>query len=114
MQQYVELLDEAPRNVPGATLKKMFDAMKRHVVLAKIAGVPIKPKHHLVLHLVARTGKHGNPRYYATFKDEGINKLLKHVGQAAHRSVWEVRVFVHFGKVEDIRLGKRKHMSFDL
>ena len=114
MQQYFELLDEAPRNVPAATLQKMYDAMKRHIILAKLAGVPLKPKHHLVLHLVARTAKHGNPGYYATFTDEGINKLLKHVGQAAHRSVWEVRVFVHFGKVEDIRLGKRKHMSFDL
>ena len=51
MQQYFELLGEAPRNVPGATLQKMFDAMKRHVVLAKIAGVPIKPKYHLVLHV---------------------------------------------------------------
>jgi hypothetical protein len=113
MQEYFVLLDESPILVPAATLQKMYDAMKRHIILAKLAEVPMKPKHHLVLHLVARTARHGNPGYYATFTDEGINKLLKHVGQAAHRSVWEVRVFLHFGKVEDIRHGKRKHLSFD-
>ncbi len=76
--------------------------------------MPLKPKHHLVLHLVSRTAKHGNPGYYATFTDEGINKILKLVGQAAHRSVWEVRVFLHFGKAEDVRHDKRKHLSHDL
>lgn len=113
MQQYFDLLDESPRNVPAATLQAMYDAMKRHIILARRAGTPLKPKHHLVLHLVARTAKHGNPGYYATFTDEGINKLLKFVGQAAHRSVWEVRVFLHFGKVEEIRHGKRRHLSLD-
>jgi hypothetical protein len=87
--------------------------MKWHIILAKLSEVPLKPKHHLVLHRVARTAKHGNPGYGATFTDEGINKLLKHVGQAAHCSVWEVWVFLHFGKVEAIRHGKRKHLSFD-
>jgi hypothetical protein len=101
LQGYFELLEDAPRNVPTLVLQRMYDCVKRHLVLCKKAHVPLKPKHHQVLHMVARTAKHGNPNYYATFTDEGINRLLKKVGQSAHRAVWEMRVFLHFGKVEE-------------
>ena len=107
MQLYFELLDSSPRIVPAATIQRMYNAVKRHISLCKLAGIPLKPKHHLLLHLVARTAKHGSPRYYSTFEDEGVNKMLKHVGQAAHRSVWEIRVFLHFGRAELTRGHKR-------
>ena len=86
----------------------MYDSVKRHIVAAQKAGVVMRPKHHLMLHMVERTAKHGSPNYYSTFEDEGINRLLKQVGQAAHRSVWEARVFLHFEKVEEIRAAKRR------
>ena len=108
LQEYFDLIGDAPRNVPPHTLQRMFDAVKRHIVLSARAGVPLTPKHHLMLHLVSRTAKHGNPSYYATFTDEGINKLLMKVGQAAHRSVWEVRVLIHFGKVEHVRAARKR------
>ena len=108
LQEYFNLMADAPRNVPPATLQKMHDAVKRHLLLSRRAGVPMRPKHHLMIHLVARTAKHGNPSYYATFTDEGVNRLLKKVGAAAHRSVWEVRCLIHFDKVEETRsAGKR-------
>lgn len=108
LQAYFDLLDEAPRNVPPQTLQLMYDAVKRHVSLSQKAGVPLKPKHHLLLHLVERTKRHGNPGFYATFADEGMNRVLKKVGQAAHRSVWEARVFLHFGKIEETRRGQKR------
>ena len=86
----------------------MFDAAKRHVSLSEKAGVAMKPKHHMLGHLVGRTAKHGNPGFYSTFEDESINRVLKQVGHAAHRSVWEARVFMTFAKVEDARGQKRK------
>ena len=111
LQAYFDLLASTPTNVPPAALQGMYDAVKKHVVLSGKAGVPLKPKHHLILHMVGRTAKHGNPGYYATFTDEGVNRLLKQVGQAAHRSVWEVRVFVHFAQVEEHRFGRKRHLS---
>jgi hypothetical protein len=111
LQTYFELLESEPRNVSAAGLQAMFDAVKQHIALSKLAGIDMKPKHHLMIHLVSRTAEHGNPGYYATFTDEGINHLLKKVGQAAHRSVWEVRVFMHFDKVEEARHGKKRHLS---
>ena len=96
LQDYFDLIGDAPRNVPAPTLQRMYDAIKKHLVLSQRAGVPMKPKHHLVIHLVARTAKHGNPSYYATFTDEGINKLLKKVGHAV------------FGKVEEARSCRKR------
>jgi hypothetical protein len=111
LQQYIDLCAASPRVVPEAAVQKMFDAVKKHIILAERAGVPMKPKHHLLLHLVARTRRHGNPNFYATFADEGINRIVKKIGEAAHRSVWEVRCLVHFRLLEERMLGTKRPAS---
>jgi hypothetical protein len=35
------------------------------------------PKFHIVFHLVHRMGWFGNPRLYATWLDESLNRMLK-------------------------------------
>lgn len=35
------------------------------------------PKHHIVVHLLRKSGFQGNPLVYATWLDESLNKLLK-------------------------------------
>jgi hypothetical protein len=35
------------------------------------------PKHHIMFHLLVRTGYQGNPLVYSTWLDEALNKLLK-------------------------------------
>jgi hypothetical protein len=108
LQAYFDLLESSPRNVPPHNLQRMFDMVKRHIVLSLRAGIPMKPKHHLLLHLVERTAVHGNPGFYSTFADEGINRVLKRIGEGAHRSVWEARVFAHFGKLESRMLSRKR------
>jgi hypothetical protein len=107
LQDYFDLLDTSPRIVPPEILQKMYDVVKTHVKLSARVGIKMKPKHHLLLHMVKRTLRHGNPGWYSTFEDEGINRILKQVGKAAHRTVWEVRVFSHFRKAEVFRGRKR-------
>lgn len=111
LARYLDLLKAAPRNVTDEQLQGMYDCVKRHVLLSQRAGVPLKPKHHMILHLVERTARGGNPNFYATFSDEGINRVLKKVGQAAHRSVWEMRVFSHFGKAEAGRVARKRALD---
>lgn len=108
LQRYFDLLHQSPRNVPEKNLREMFVTVKRHIELSEKAGVPLKPKHHLMLHLVTRTRRHGNPGYYSTFEDESINRVVKKIGQAAHRSVWEARMFAHFRMAEDARMGAKR------
>lgn len=105
LQTYIDLLGTAPLHVPPPMVQAMMDSVKRHVLCSAKAGVPMKPKHHLLLHMASRTPRHGCPTSYSTFRDEGINRVLKRVGQAAHRSVWEARVFSHFGRLEEQRMG---------
>lgn len=108
LMTYSTLLDESPRSVPAATVDTMIDCVTRHLALCKEAGIPLKPKHHQLLHMARRTMRHGNPKYYSTFGDEGMNRVLKKVGQAAHRSVWETRVFIHFSLIDESRRGKKR------
>lgn len=108
LHKYFELLSPSPLVVPMDTLQTMCDNVKTRIRLSVLAGIPLKPKHHLLLHLVARSAGHGNPTSYATFADEGISRVLKKIGQAAHRSVMEVRVFFHFGHIGDEKRGRKR------
>jgi hypothetical protein len=108
LMTYFELLEKSGIVVTPADLQAMFDAVKRHVNMACKAGVDCKPKHHQLVHLVDRTMKHGSPSWYSTFEDESLNRVLKKVGEAAHRSVWEIRVLVQFGQVEDRMLSRKR------
>ena len=37
----------------------------------------VLPKHHLWIHMTARSERNGNPRLVANFLNESLNKLLK-------------------------------------
>ena len=80
---------------PG-DMQWLFDISPRLFRLWKDAGLPCRPKLHHIMHLVQRSELQGNPAYYATWEDEGLNKVLGQLGRAAHRSVWEVRILAHF------------------
>ena len=81
----------------------MHDNLKRFLRLSRAGGVPDKPKAHLIVHMIERASFSGNPNYGATFTDEGLNAIVKAIGQKAHRSVWEERVFAHFARSEGYR-----------
>lgn len=108
LQEVFEIMARSPRELPPRMVQRFYDATKKHLVLSAQAGMVLKPKHHMLLHMASRAQMYGNPDHYSTFEDESINKLLKKVGEAAHRSVWETRVLVQFGKVEDTRVGSKR------
>jgi len=74
---------------------------KKFMQYSKLAGIPMKPKCHQLRHMVDRCLEHGSPNMYSTFEDEGLNAVLRSVGRAAHRSVWEYRVFQFFTRSRD-------------
>ena len=51
-------------------------AYVEHVALVAPFDV-YTPKHHLLFHLVHGSSFHGNPRAYANWEDESLNRLLK-------------------------------------
>ena len=78
--------------------------------MCPLGGIPLKPKAHSMCHMVSRTPNHGNPNEYAVFTDESINRILAKIAEAAHRTVWETRVFISFAHAEESRKRKSTHL----
>jgi len=75
-----------------ATCQRLVDLGLTHLRLAKAAGVPFSPKHHLFLHLLFQTLRAGSPADFNTFMDESLNRMMSSVSKAAYHSVWEMRI----------------------
>ena len=65
----------------------------RFAVLFQRAGGTTTPKSHLMIHLFQRAVSKGNPRFYHTYRDESLNKMLANVARSAHRLSWQETVF---------------------
>ena len=68
-----------------------------HVALAKDAGVPMYPKHHLFRHLAAEICRKGNPRFYSTYHDESVNGVIANIAATTHRARLERMTFRKYG-----------------
>ena len=102
-ERYISLLRQEPFVVLAAATQEMYDSFLRLFRLWRAAELPERPKLHLLMHLLDRTARQGNPAYYATWVDEGLNKTLAALGRQAHRAVWEARVLVHYDVSEKHR-----------
>jgi hypothetical protein len=71
----------------------MFDLVLRYMSLMKGVDTwnPI-PKVHFCFHLIHRVQEQGNPRAYATWADESLNKTLKACCRNASQLTWEITV----------------------
>ena len=97
LSKYLLLLDASPTVVPIPVLDNMFACIKRFAqAIAELPTFPRRYKNHALMHMVASTEWHGNPNWYATFVDEGLNSVLSAIAGSAHRRVWEERIFAHF------------------
>ena len=65
------------------------------------------PKRHLVTHLVCDTKRHGNPRYYAVWLDEALNKLLKKACRGVSQQTFDIVVLLRFREY----LAKSRYLS---
>ena len=106
---FVGLLRNQPFVVPQPAVQAMYDCITRLTKLWVETGLPVRPKLHMLMHLVDRVPHQGNPAYYATWVDEGLNKLLASLGRQAHRSVWEARILTYF---EHAQVQKYKRRRF--
>jgi hypothetical protein len=57
-------------------IKESFKKYCTHIALMVPFGV-FTPKHHLCFHLVGNLLWHGNPIWYANWRDESLNRVLK-------------------------------------
>lgn len=87
----------------------MFKATLTFIVDSARAGIPMMPKHHLLLHLfhpksIQRTG---NPRLFANWYDESLNSDLAALSKRAHVHKFEARVLTEFPMAHRHKATKR-------
>ena len=74
-----------PRTLNRDQQLDLFNTFLRHTVLFERAGGILRPKHHLMLHCLRRSGFLGNPRYYTTYRDESLNGVVARIARSTHR-----------------------------
>ena len=95
-QGFLALLHQSEFVVPAENIQTMFDQWNRVYRLWTAAGLHVRPKLHLTMHMCERAKWQGNPAAYATWVDEGLNKVMANLARQSHRSVWELRILAYF------------------
>ena len=90
-------------NFPPADIQAYCDNMMVHLRCCKRLECRPKPKHHFSLETGRRLSVTGSLAACATFPDEGLNKIVKQIGQQAHRLVWSFRVLDDFARQTDLQ-----------
>ena len=108
LQNYFDLLHQHPAVVPPPGIQAMHEQALLFRRMADAGGIDPKPKFHQSMHMVHDTITLGNPKTYATFLDESLNKTLAEICAASHRAVWELRVYAYFDVVESQASKKRR------
>ena len=78
-------------------IQRSFDAYKRFLRLTSDLGDEMSmliPKRHVILHLLERLHDQGNPRFYANWYDETLNRHLKANCRAVSQITFEPSIYV--------------------
>ena len=84
----VESLRDSPDTPSAAYIQDQLNYYCQHCKLLDECGGKRKPKHHAVVHLLARQMLSGAARYGATWLDESHNHRAKQIAAACHGLTW--------------------------
>ncbi len=87
----VEIWDSSGRVMDTAARQSAFEQYQTHMACMEPEDA-YTPKHHILFHLLYRSDKLGNPRYYASWQSEAKNKLLKLSCRAVSQATFEATV----------------------
>ena len=68
--------------------QSLLNSFIRFMALYRRAGGVLKPKFHLLVHLIQRSLEKGNARLYLTYRDESFNAVVAKIARSAHRRTW--------------------------
>jgi len=88
-----------------------MDNYKKFFVLMKKDNI-YRPKWHLMFHIIARSQWMGNPRFYATWADEGCQRILKSVLQNCHQMTFEASCYSKLEGALSMAAGKKRKLEF--
>ena len=87
------VMEREPRCMSLEARQKLLASAVNHVLLYKLAGGHLVPKHHGIVHMALSAGQQGNPKFVSTYEDEHENGSDAKVGLHVHGMTFEVSTF---------------------
>ena len=111
LQRIHELLKQYPMRTSDVGVQELVDNSRMALRSLIELGIDTRFKMHALVHMCYDAHEKGSPALWATWTDEGLNKLLKAVSLAAHcrRDVWTERVLDSVQAVLD-RMGRKRKL----
>jgi hypothetical protein len=94
--RFEAVLKEHGRVVPREAQLELWSCLMKHTSLYMRSGGKFMPKHHQMMHAVHNIARHGNPRYYHTYRDESLNGVIAKIGRSCHRTAFGLSVHMKF------------------
>ena len=105
LERIVRIWNAHGRAIPAHARRACFEAYCAHLRCMAPENCYV-PKHHLMIHLLHNTSHFGNPRSYANWLDESLNKTLKATCRATSQATFENSVITRMQEL--LRAKKRK------
>lgn len=100
--RFDQLLGELPRRIDHGQRHELLAAYMSHVTLFARAGAALKPKAHAMIHMIQRALELGSPRYYHTYRDESLNRVIANIAASSHRMLFATSIFAKFAVMQEL------------
>jgi hypothetical protein len=88
--------------MPLDTQQQLLNDYAHHVNLYYRAGGILRPKHHMMFHLILDSSKKGRPSLWATFRDESLNGVIAGIARSCHRNRFGEVIHFKFSALQAI------------
>ena len=104
-----DLFKTQPRPLEWAVRQQMLDVYLSFVHLYHRGGGDLKPKHHQLVHMLQKCNRHGNPRFYQTYRDESLNGLIAKIAASCHFNSFQSVVHFKFAIMQKLNMSMEIH-----
>ena len=102
-QKVEDIIRRGDREMKRETQRELLFHYMRHVNFYSRAGGQLTPKHHLMVHMIQRIGRRGNPRFYATYRDESLNGIIGNIAKYAHRLTFCQTIHFRYALLQELQ-----------
>ena len=82
--------------------QELLNDYTHHVSLYHRAGGKLKPKHHMMFHMILDSSWKGAPSLYATFRDESLNGVIAGIARSCHRKRFGEIIHFKFSALQSL------------
>ena len=104
-----EVFDGCGWVMSAPSMQVAIDAWKEHCALTSHLEGLYTPKRHVIVHMLQGMMWFGNPRFYANWEDESLNKTLKKACRLVSQTTFEPGVLLRMPEI--MRLNKKRALE---